>query len=71
MERCNPGRWKRLAALAGTGIVFVDISSCALAGEDFRNAAGPAIRSGVTQVVNGLLDGLFAVIEPESSGGGE
>ncbi len=58
-------RWAgRLAtAIAGTSLVM--LPSCPLAGREFRDAAGPAVESGVTQVVNGLLSGLFAVIEPE------
>lgn len=33
-----------------------------LASQRFRDAAGPAIQTGVTDIVNGLLDGFFAAI---------
>ena len=38
-----------------------------LTGEEFRAVAGPSVQSGVTSIVNGVLDGLFAVIEPETT----
>ena len=43
-------------------------SGCVLSGSEFRAIAGPAVENGVTQIVNGLLDGLFAVIAPETGG---
>ena len=60
------GRWSRrfvLGMLAGT---FTITAGCTV-GREFREAAGPAVQSGVTQIVNGLLDGLFAAIEPEAT----
>ncbi len=36
------------------------------AGQEFREVAGPAFESGVTQIVNGVLEGLFAVVQPDS-----
>jgi hypothetical protein len=38
------------------------------AGRDFRDAALPSLRTGVDAIVDGLLDGIFAVIEPEPQG---
>jgi len=35
------------------------------AGREFRSAALPAIESGVSSILNGVLDGFFAAIEPE------
>ena len=56
----------RIAVLFGLSLLFVSSSGCvAGAGREFRNAALPAIRSGATSILNGLLDGLFAAIEPE------
>ena len=37
------------------------------AGREFRTVAGPAFQSGVTQIVNGVLDGLFAVVEVDTT----
>jgi hypothetical protein len=42
---------------------------CIWGGEEFREVAGPAVQSGVTQIVTGLLDGLFATIAPDPSNG--
>ena len=36
-------------------------------GVQFREAALPAIESGVSSIMNGVLDGIFAAIEPETS----
>lgn len=34
-------------------------------GRQFRTAAGASLETGVQAIVSGLLDGVFAVIEPE------
>ncbi len=36
-------------------------------GRDFRAAAGPAFHQGVTLIVNGFIDGIFAAAAPEPS----
>ncbi len=36
-------------------------------GEKFRTAAAPALEAGVNQVLDGLVDGVFAVITPDSN----
>ena len=47
------------------------IASCALLqtgckpGVDFVGAALPSLETGLNAIVDGLLDGLFAIIEPE------
>lgn len=47
-------------------IVFAAfVSTGCTAGREFREAALPAFRSGSLSIVTGLLDGLFAAIEPE------
>ena len=59
---------KATAAMTGVSFtVFSVVSGCADVGRDFRTAAGPAIESGVRSIVDGVLDGLFAVIEPETT----
>lgn len=45
-----------LAALTASGCTF---------GRDFRAAAGPELESGVHSILTGLVNGLFAAIEPE------
>ena len=36
-------------------------------GREFREAAVPLVESGVKDIVNGMLDGLFAAIEPDDT----
>ncbi len=38
-----------------------------LTGDEFRTVAGPGVQSGVTSIVNGVLDGLFAIVEPDTT----
>lgn len=65
MKRLSRTRWMRASAIALTGTVLQALPSCVPTGVAFREAAGPSIRTGVTQIVNGFLDGIFAIIEPE------
>ncbi len=37
--------------------------------QEFRAVAGPSVHSGVKDIVNGLVDGMFAVIEPDDTAG--
>ncbi len=62
-------RGTRRAACAFVGIAFL-LSGCSL-GEEFRAAAGPAVETGVNAILDGLVDGLFAVIEPDNADGGD
>ena len=57
----------RAAAIAVIAIGLPGLAGCVLTGTEFREAAGPAVQAGVTQVVDGLLEGIFAVIEPEAT----
>ena len=61
-------RVRRSQALAVTitTIALCGVTGC-VTGREFRKTAGPAVRIGVTAIVNGLLDGLFAVIEPDTT----
>ena len=43
-------------------------TGCLAATDEFRTVAGPALESGITSIVNGLLDGIFAIIEPDNTG---
>jgi hypothetical protein len=38
-----------------------------LSGTEFRSAAAPAIKTGVNSILDGLVDGLFAVVEPDAA----
>ena len=47
-------------------IVTLAACGCTVGGE-FRAAALPAIRGGVSAILNGLVDGVFAAVEPDSA----
>ncbi len=55
----------RAIAVAATGLIA--LAGCDMLNKEFRQVAGPAVQSGVTDIVNGLLDGVFAVINPDTS----
>lgn len=38
--------------------------------KEFRERATPGIQAGVEQLIGGILDGLFAVSDPDSTSGG-
>ena len=63
-ERSRRGA-KRGAAML-VGIAFL-LGGCSL-GQEFRAAAGPAVETGVNAILDGLVSGLFAVIEPDGPG---
>jgi hypothetical protein len=52
-----------LALMAGS----ISLTIGCLTGAEFRAVAGPGVESGVKSIVNGVLDGLFAVIAPDAS----
>lgn len=60
-RRCS---WKLTFALLVCGLFA--LPGC-LTGDEFRAVAGPGVKSGVTSIVNGVLDGLFAIVEPDTS----
>ncbi|MCH7995425.1 MAG: hypothetical protein IIB57_13410 [Planctomycetes bacterium] len=45
--------------------LIATVSGC-LTGPQFRQAALPAIEGGIEQILDGLVDGVFAAIEVES-----
>jgi hypothetical protein len=51
------------AALAGTVV-----ASCVDGtGREFREAALPAVQTGINAILDGLVDGVFASIEPDAA----
>lgn len=49
-----------------TGLLSLHaVGNCGTAGKEFRSIAGPAVQQGVSSIVNGLLDGVFAVVAPD------
>ena len=57
------GEFRILVLAACT--VIATLSGC-LTGPQFRQAALPAIEGGIEQILDGLVDGVFAAIEVES-----
>ena len=55
------------AACAFVGIAFL-LGGCSL-GPEFRAAAGPAFETGVNAILDGLVNGVFAVIDPDDTDG--
>jgi len=55
-------------ALAGIAVGFpLTLSTGCVTGTEFRAAAGPAVQQGLTLILDGVLDGLFAVVEPDAT----
>jgi hypothetical protein len=59
--------WLRHALFRGIVLLAVIPAGCTT-GRDFREAALPSLRTGVDAILDGLLDGIFAVIDPEPQG---
>lgn len=54
-------------ALAAIAVVFpLTLSAGCVTGTEFRAAAGPAVQQGLTLILDGVVDGLFAVVEPDT-----
>ncbi len=58
---------RSLAAVMSAATIGTMCQTSCVTGRKFREAAVPAVRTGVTEIVNGLLDGLFAAIEPDAT----
>ena len=50
---------------AAMAIVLAALAGGCGTGREFRAIAGPAVQTGVSSILNGLLDGVFAVIAPD------
>ena len=70
IEQRSRSRWSHALAVTMLAVGSSGVTGC-VTGEEFRAVAGPAVETGVTSIVNGLLDGLFAVIEPDATTGSE
>ena len=46
------------------------VGGCSEYSQEFRQAATPMLRSGVNALLDGLVEGVFAVVEPEASSEG-
>ena len=58
-------RSRKLAIGIGTVALASQAACIPYSGTQFREAAIPAVQTGMSSIMNGLLDGLFAAIEVE------
>ena len=63
----SQGNHYPIRRVAGIGLILMTglTAGCEF-GRDFRAAALPAVHQGADLVLTGLLDGLFAAMEPEA-----
>ena len=68
MIRPSLARLSGAVVLITAATAWIAQTGC-LAGTEFRAAALPAVESGVEQILDGLVDGIFAAIQPETTSG--
>ena len=72
--RVHPTRWSstmgRCVVWATVGLAVPLMSGCTLITDEFRATAVPALQTGVQSILTGLVDGLFAVVDPGTSATG-
>lgn len=57
-------------AVGGCGVLLqVDLGCVPIFSERFRDAALPGIESGVNDIIDGFVDGIFAAVETRSDSG--
>jgi len=61
-KRRSPGM---IAALV-SGVLLTTSAGCEKAGE-FRSVAGSSVEQGVHLIADGVIDGIFAVFEPDDT----
>lgn len=64
--------WKKLVRtlmMVGVGGWAAMAGCIPIKGSEFRDAALPAIESGVNAIIDGFVTGIFAAIEPEAETG--
>ena len=57
----------RLLVLMAGGLLTLSMAGGCAQAEEFRAIASGQVQSGLTSIVTGLIDGLFAVIEPDAT----
>jgi hypothetical protein len=65
----QPGEAQRsigwlLLLLALAGFILFTQPGCS---DEFREAAGPALEQGVNSLLDGFVDGVFAVVDPDAT----
>ena len=70
-RRVRPTCWSstvgRCVVWATIGLAVALMSGCSLITDEFRATAVPALQTGVQSILTGLVDGLFAVVDPGTS----
>ena len=61
-------RSTRTCVTATVMVAAAALSTGCLAGREFREIAVPAVHSGVSLILDGLVDGVFAILEPDTAG---
>ncbi len=74
MRNVHTGSHSLARIILACGVLAL-AAGCTELGDEFRAAASPSLQSGITQVLTGMVDGAFAVVEPGkgedgTSGGG-
>ena len=59
--------WKKSVVACVSCVMMVCVLSGCAAAQEFRSAAGASIESGVRSITTGLLDGFFAVFDPDGT----
>ena len=65
MSRPNMRGLSAAAVIIAAAIVLSTQTGCP-GGTQFREAALPAVQTGVDSILDGIVDGIFAAIAPES-----
>ncbi|GIK16419.1 MAG: hypothetical protein BroJett003_13830 [Planctomycetota bacterium] len=64
MHRAKVSRTAQAGVIAGLLTVVGAGSGCSEFGTEFRAAAGDTIKAGVNTLLDGFVEGVFAVVEP-------
>lgn len=62
----KPRKIQRLAILISISSTPMLMAGACSGAEEFRAVASGQIQSGLTSIATGLIDGIFAVIEPDA-----
>jgi len=62
--------WKRslIVGWGVSGATALSFGGCEQHADEFREAAGSTVKDGVNTLLDGFVDGVFAVVEPDDEG---
>ncbi len=61
----QPRKRRTQAVAVSMTALAISVCSGCVAGREFRQAALPGLHTGVSQILDGIVDGFFAAIQPE------